>query len=151
LENFARQRAEQFAGQTQIVHRLVAFCMAMRREVVEKIGGLDESFGLGLFEDDDFCVRAWLGGFEAFIAKDVYIHHTGNVTLKEEGLLERAPLLGNWERFKSKWAIPAHTSIDESYQLGEQMRQAAPIYSPLPDLNLDHTVDPSGRCWLETR
>jgi GT2 family glycosyltransferase/glycosyltransferase involved in cell wall biosynthesis len=151
LEYFARQRAGQYAGQTQAVSRLIAFCMVMRRQVVEKIGGLDESFGLGNFEDDDFCVRAWLSGFEAIIAQDVYIHHTGSVTLKQEGLLHSTPFLRNWERFKAKWAIPAHTTIETGYELGEQMRKAAPIYIPLPDISIDHTVDSSGRYWHEIR
>lgn len=149
LENFARQFASQYAGQTQTVQRLIAFCLAMRREVLEQVGGLDEIFGLGNFEDDDFCVRVWLSGFEALIAKDVFIHHTGNVTLKPEGLLDMEPFLRNWELFKAKWSIPANTTIEEGYVVGEQMRRAAPIYIPLPDLSLDHAADSSGLFWHE--
>ena len=149
LEHFARQWAGRYAGQTQVSRRLVAFCMMIRREVIEKIGGLDENFGLANFEDDDFCVRAWLSGFEAIIAQEVYIHHTGSVTIKQEGLFNRAPFLRNWEIFKAKWALPPHTTIETGYELDGQMREAAPIYIPLPDIGIDHAVDLTGRHWHE--
>jgi len=33
---------------------------ALQRQLIETIGGLDESFGSGNYEDDDFCLRATL-------------------------------------------------------------------------------------------
>jgi len=149
LEDFARRWAAQHAGQTQTVHRLIAFCMAIRKEVVEKIGGLDESFGLGNFEDDDYCVRAWLSGFESIIAKDVFIHHTGSVTLQQEGLFHKASFLRNWELFKAKWAIPAHTTIEDGYVLDERMRRASPACIPLRDIGIEHAADSTGKYWHE--
>jgi GT2 family glycosyltransferase len=124
--------------------------MVMRREVLEKVGALDEVFGLGNFEDDDFCVRAWLSGFESLIAKDVFVHHTGSITLQQEGLTrDDEPFLRNWKLFKAKWAVPAHATIEDGYQLGEQMRHASPIFIPLPDLGRDHAADSSGMHWNE--
>lgn len=37
---------------------VVGFCAAIRREVIEQIGLLDESFGVGGAEDIDYCIRA---------------------------------------------------------------------------------------------
>jgi hypothetical protein len=52
----------------------------MKREVYEKIGGLDERFGLGFFDDDDLAERARRAGFELAVARDLFIHHFGSHT-----------------------------------------------------------------------
>ena len=52
--------------------------MLFKRALAEQIGLLDESFGTGNFEDDDFCLRAALAGYKNYIAGDVFIHHYGS-------------------------------------------------------------------------
>lgn len=56
---------------------------AMKREVYEKLGGLDESFGLGYAEDLDYRRRALNEGF--IIAKNhgALVHHIGKATFSE--------------------------------------------------------------------
>jgi len=66
--------------------RLVGFCLAIKREVVEKIGVLDEAFGLGTYEDDDYCLRAREAGYVNMVARDCFIHHFGSRTFAGEGL-----------------------------------------------------------------
>ena len=39
---------------------VIGFCILFRRALVEQIGGIDERFEVGGFEDDDFCLRARL-------------------------------------------------------------------------------------------
>ena len=51
------------------------FCAAMPRLVFETVGGLDERFGLGFFEDDDYCQRVAEAGYRITIAEDVFVHH----------------------------------------------------------------------------
>jgi GT2 family glycosyltransferase len=55
--------------------RLIGFCLLIRREVIDKIGTLDERFGIGNFEDDDYCVRAMDAGYRLVIARDAFVHH----------------------------------------------------------------------------
>ena len=50
-------------GVIEDVDRLVGFCLLIRREVIDAIGLLDERFGLGCFEDDDYCLRAMQAGY----------------------------------------------------------------------------------------
>ena len=57
---------------------VIGFCILFRRALVEQIGGLDERFEVGGFEDDDFCLRARLAGYRNLIAGDVFIHHYGS-------------------------------------------------------------------------
>ena len=58
--------------------RVAFLCTLIKKEVIEKIGGLDERFSPGNFEDDDFCLRAQLAGYKTIVAKDVFIHHFGS-------------------------------------------------------------------------
>lgn len=67
------------------------FCAVIRRQVIKEIGVLDEVFGCGFFEDDDFCLRARNAGFKIAIADDVFIHHHLSASfsqLKEEARKE---------------------------------------------------------------
>ena len=60
--------------------KLGFFCVAIRRSVIERIGLLDEKFGIGMFEDDDYCIRAKSAGFTLAIAEDCYVFHKGSVS-----------------------------------------------------------------------
>ena len=42
-----------------------------------RLGGLDERFGLGFFDDDDRAERARRAGFELAVAHDLFINHVG--------------------------------------------------------------------------
>lgn len=63
--------------------KLGFFCVAMRREVPEKIGYLDERFGIGMFEDDDYCVRARKAGYKLAVVEDCFVYHKGSVSFKK--------------------------------------------------------------------
>ncbi len=87
--------------------RIVGFCMLFRRELADAIGLLDESFGSGNFEDDDFCLRAELAGFRNVIAGDVFIHHAGSATFKGNNIDVADAMTGNMKIFNDKWSRPA--------------------------------------------
>ena len=117
MQAFAAKWATKHAGQSIPSPRVVGFCLLARREVVERIGGLDERFGSGNFEDDDFCIRAAQAGYQARIAQDVFVHHTGSQTFKGAGIDHRESMLRNWELFKAKWGIPQDTPIEKGYSV----------------------------------
>lgn len=103
LNSFATDWQTRHEGQRQDVDRLVGFCLLMRKEVVERIGLLDERFGIGNFEDDDYCYRARLAGFRAVIARDCFVHHFGSATFKSSGTDYPAILKRNHQLFLEKW------------------------------------------------
>lgn len=86
--------------------RIVGFCMLFRRTLVAEIGMLDEQFGSGNFEDDDFCLRAALAGYRNLIAGDVFIHHEGSATFAGNQLDYDQACLKNRRLFTRKWSQP---------------------------------------------
>jgi GT2 family glycosyltransferase len=52
MQRFALRWREAHRGQWFTAAKLSGFCLLMKRAVYETIGGLDERFGLGLFDDD---------------------------------------------------------------------------------------------------
>jgi GT2 family glycosyltransferase/tetratricopeptide (TPR) repeat protein len=83
--------------------RIVGYCMLFRRQLIKEIGLLDESFGSGNFEDDDFCLRASLAGYRNVIAGDVFIHHYGSRSFIGNRIDYGASLGGNRKVFTEKW------------------------------------------------
>ncbi len=117
LDRFAARVAREEAGRDDPLWRLVGFCLLLRREVVERIGGLDERFGQGNFEDDDYCLRALLAGFGARVARDCFVHHWGGASFRAAGIDYGASLARNWELFRRKWGVPAGVAPDAGYDL----------------------------------
>src|SRR5207244_7609631 len=107
LPGFAARRRREFAGNGIGVERLTGFCLLVRREVLEKIGGFDERYGVGYFDDDDLCMQARQAGFQLVVAQNVFIHHFGNKTFQRLGLDCRKQLRENFEQFKEKWGSEA--------------------------------------------
>jgi GT2 family glycosyltransferase len=103
LPAFAARRRREFARRAVQVERLTGFCLLVRREVLERIGGFDERFGLGFFDDDDLCVRAREAGFGLLVALDVYVHHFGSRTFRSLGLDCERQLRESFEQFRDKW------------------------------------------------
>lgn len=117
LERFAGEWARQHANDVEPFWRVVGFCMLVKRQVIEKIGGLDTRYGTGNFEDDDFCIRAAVAGFRCAIARDAYVHHFGSATFSGERIDYRDLLLKNWEIFKRKWGIAQETAYGSEWNL----------------------------------
>ena len=92
-------------GETQEVEVLIGFCILFRREVYERIGGLDERFGLGCYDDNDLCLRAALAGYKLRIVRDCWVHHEGHATFRELGVDLNDTLTENRAKFCDKWEI----------------------------------------------
>ncbi|MGD9363944.1 MAG: tetratricopeptide repeat protein, partial [Desulfobacterales bacterium] len=93
--------------------------MLIKRTVIDKIGGMDNRYGLGNFEDDDFSLRATIAGFQSWIARDCFIHHFGHRTFIGEKVDLSKSLHKNWAIFKDKWGLPAEKPYGSPYRLSE--------------------------------
>ena len=85
MHKYAAKIAKENKGKLTEFPRVAFLCTLIKKEVIEKIGGLDERFSPGNFEDDDFCLRAQLAGYQTVIANDVFIHHYGSISFKANG------------------------------------------------------------------
>jgi GT2 family glycosyltransferase len=103
LNCYADEIYDKFKLQSSPLHRLVFFCVAIKREVIDKIGLLDEQFSPGNFEDDDYCLRAIEAGFRLVVAWDVFIHHIGGHSFKKYLDTYRELLRINKAKFDAKW------------------------------------------------
>ncbi len=104
LPSFAVRRAREFEGQSFEIAVAAMYCVAARAEVLRKVGPLDEAFGVGLFEDDDFSHRMREAGYRVVCAQDAYVHHVGQGSFR---LLSPEEYAAIWKRnqayFESKW------------------------------------------------
>jgi GT2 family glycosyltransferase len=132
LADIAAIMATNFAGVLQPSIRMVGFCLCIRRAVIDKIGGLDSRFGKYGFEDDDFAWRSVLAGFDSYIARDVFIHHTGNQGSVGGGLDYPKLVREAWDKFHAKWGLPA--DMDFYGYLGGG-------YNLIPDRPFDPDLD----------
>lgn len=74
---------EGFSGKWIEMSSCIGFCMLIKKEVVEKIGNLDEIYSPGNFEDTDFSRRATKEGYKCVMAKGAYVYHVQNTGFKK--------------------------------------------------------------------
>ena len=83
---------------------LAMFCVAFRKEILQKIGLLDERFGVGMFEDDDYAKRVRQAGYRVICAEDVFVHHFGSASLSRLDTHEYQALFEqNRLKYEEKW------------------------------------------------
>jgi GT2 family glycosyltransferase/SAM-dependent methyltransferase len=107
MESFARAYVASHEGQVLDLRTLAMFCVAMRRTVAEQIGPLDERFGIGMFEDDDYARRVRQAGYRVICAEDVFVHHHGSASFSKLGQNEYRGLFElNKRLYEEKWGEP---------------------------------------------
>jgi GT2 family glycosyltransferase len=124
LDAFAKRHTQAHAGRTFEVSMLPFLCVALRREVFESVGPLDERFGMGFFEDDDFAFRLKAKGFQIRVAEDVFVHHFGSATFSR--LDNRAYwqlFRENLRRLEEKWGIRWMPPRQRDEFLPEKLRE----------------------------
>ncbi len=104
VEAFARTQVEAPHTFMELDH-CTGTCLLMKRKVIQEIGYLDEQFGLGHWEDNDYSRRAQQAGYRCLRLLDTYVWHDVGSSFKkiprwtEEG--ER-----NQDFFYQKWGQP---------------------------------------------
>ncbi|GEM_PF-5083368 len=100
---YAARIAEKQAGRYTPRRRIAGFAMLIKRNLYEQIGGLDERFGSGNYEDDDYCLRAAEAGYAIMVAEDVFIHHFGSRSFRDNRIDYADAIRRNKQLFSDKW------------------------------------------------
>lgn len=103
MRHEARKYTLLHLGETFSIRTLAFFCVMLPRSVFEKVGPLDEAFGLGFYEDDDYCRRVEQTGLRLVCAEDVFIHHELSASFKKLGKGRQELLAKNRKIYEAKW------------------------------------------------
>ncbi|MEO9170406.1 MAG: glycosyltransferase family 2 protein, partial [Candidatus Baltobacteraceae bacterium] len=101
---FANERSETWESFGYFAERAIGLCLCIDRRVIEEIGGFDERFRFGNFEDDDFCIRVRAAGYKIYICEDSFVHHFGSQSFAANKLDYAAIMSENAKKFAEKWS-----------------------------------------------
>jgi GT2 family glycosyltransferase len=104
MAQFAATYTAEHHGELVDIPMLTLFCAAIPKALYQTLGGLDERYGLGMFEDDDLTLAVQQAGREVKLARDVFVHHYGGAAFS--ALPQRDYLRIWWENrraFEKKW------------------------------------------------
>ena len=103
----ARAQGERHDGERLPIRMPMMFCVAFRRDTYERLGPLDERYEVGMFEDEDYALRAKSAGLLVAWTPEVYVHHAYHASIGKllpTGEYMRLVKL-NQGRFEEKWGI----------------------------------------------
>ncbi|MFA6142756.1 MAG: glycosyltransferase [Candidatus Omnitrophota bacterium] len=113
IDEYGARLENRYAGRYIETDWARGFSVVLKKKVVEKIGGIDEVYGLAYFDDVDFSVRAINAGFLVVLALDTYVYHHRNVTFfqvlkgnKWNDLHEKNKLI-----FYKRWGRPLKIAV----------------------------------------
>ncbi len=104
LPAWAARWARDHDGEEFPIASLAFFCVAMRTELRDTVGLLDERFGIGMFEDGDYCRRVQQRALRILCARDAFVHHWQMASFRRLGEDAYLRLFEeNRRRFQEKW------------------------------------------------
>ncbi len=104
MTGFSWGLRNQYQGEFFDIDVAAMFCVAFRKEVLDKVGYLDESFGIGMFEDDDYAERVRAAGYRVVCVEDVFIHHYGSISFSQLPKQTYDQIFSdNKKKYEKKW------------------------------------------------
>ncbi len=135
LNEYAATMAEDLQGQVIKATRLSGFCLMIKRELMARIGGLDERFGKGKIEDNDYCLRTLAAGYDSLIVRSCYVHNMGRKNIDEAGKNPDEQIMAQWNLFKAKWGISQGVAYNDPVDMRTVLEGGFNIsrhFCPLP-------------------
>ena len=101
--DFAKSKILQNDGPLSPRRRLAGFCLLMKRDLYNNVGGFSEDFHIGNFEDDDLSLRVREKGYALMCDESVLIHHYGSASFSLDIKNFNESMTINSRIFKKKW------------------------------------------------
>jgi GT2 family glycosyltransferase len=119
VNEYARHVAVSGRGRYMEMNQCQGFCMLIKRAVIDRIGCLDEQFGIGGFDDTDYSMRAHRAGFRSVCVYSSYVYHQEHASFDTMG--NRKKLQKESERrYFEKW--PRHRRAAILYSVSKNTR-----------------------------
>jgi O-antigen biosynthesis protein len=97
--------------------KLLSLCMLIKREVIDKVGLLDERFTPGLYEDDDYSYRILDAGYQLLLCHNTFVFHFGGITFKADPQAFNALNVTSSRKFEEKWGFNSEYSSNARIDL----------------------------------
>lgn len=97
----------------------IGFCLYIRRDCLDAVGGLSENYHRGYLEDVDLCLRARRHGFRNVCAASVFVGHAGSRSFGKD---KRALVVRNLSVIAQKF--PAYRDECADFLLADPLRAA---------------------------
>ena len=158
-----------YFGQLNLTHNVSATtgaCVAVRREVYEQAGGLNDKSLPVAFNDIDFCLRLRAAGFKVVWTPNAELYHLESVSRGQEDSPNKAARFKReTEYMRTVWADAMYhdpfynpnLDLTHAYQLAEHPRLRRPWVRstasideaiPLPTTHAPYTVSSTGDRWV---
>jgi polysaccharide pyruvyl transferase CsaB len=106
MQTFAQELARSNEGRLLDIEVAPLFCAMARKALWNELGGLDERFEIGMFEDDDLSLKVRKRGLRVAAAEDCFVHHFGQGSFAKLPRDAYEKVFGdNRRRFEEKWKI----------------------------------------------
>lgn len=85
--------------------KLCTYAGIYRTEIQKALGGFDEDFNPGCYDDDAICFSIRRMGYKVILAKDTFVHHFGARSFNEEYVKDNTLQMRNMCLFMSKFGV----------------------------------------------
>jgi len=130
LQQYAATLEAANKGKVVELDHVSNFCSVIKREVIDKIGVLDEEYSPGYYEDDDYSTMAQKAGYKCVECLDSIVFHLGSQSFGKVSDIKAAAVKKNRELFERKWGKPKKTLLasDDIENILSRARNKEKIY-----------------------
>lgn len=117
VARYAQMLGTRFGGKYIDVGKnpLSFFCAAFRRSIFDDLGSLDTDFGIGLGDDDHYCMLARDAGYKLYLSLGTFVLHAHRSTFKALKLdVDHLQRIAQKTLKRKKKALAAQNSPDST-------------------------------------
>lgn len=100
VETFNQLLGTQSVKEYPDITTAVGYCMSIKTEIIQELGGFDEIFGLGYGEESDLHYKALCRGYRSVLIPDCFVYHESHASFSEKKLKQ---VQMNRPIFDSRW------------------------------------------------